>query len=144
MIRALTGYSTKHPWKVIALWAVLGLALAALAPTLFARVTQNQTGNFLPRSYDSAAALRIAEERFGVDPDATTVTVLVGRADGKALGASDEKRVEAEAAGLGGRRVVMPREDDGPEFLIPDRSQTPASPRRWLRPTGASSCSPWS
>ncbi|MGW2816422.1 MMPL family transporter [Streptomyces sp. NPDC001415] len=125
MIRALTGYSTKHPWKVIALWAVLGLALTALAPTLFARVTQNQTGNFLPRSYDSAAALRIAEERFGVDPDATTVTVLVGRADGKALGAADHQRVEAEAAKLGGRRVVMPREDDGPEFLIPDRSQTP-------------------
>ncbi|WP_053730114.1 MMPL family transporter [Streptomyces sp. WM6378] len=125
MIRALTGYSTKHPWKVIALWAVLGLALTALAPTMFARVTQNQTGNFLPRSYDSAAALRIAEEQFGVDPDATTVTVLVARSDGKALGAADQKRVEAEAAKLGGRRVVMPREDDAPKFLVPDRSQTP-------------------
>ncbi|MFI6474102.1 MMPL family transporter [Streptomyces sp. NPDC050516] len=125
MIRALTGYSTRHPWKVIALWAVLGLALTALAPTLFARVTQNQTGNFLPRSYDSAAALRIAEEQFGVDPDATTVTVLVARSDGKALGAADQKRVEAEAAKLGGRRVVMPREDDAPKFLVPDRSQTP-------------------
>ncbi|KOU35679.1 multidrug transporter [Streptomyces sp. WM6378] len=125
VIRALTGYSTKHPWKVIALWAVLGLALTALAPTMFARVTQNQTGNFLPRSYDSAAALRIAEEQFGVDPDATTVTVLVARSDGKALGAADQKRVEAEAAKLGGRRVVMPREDDAPKFLVPDRSQTP-------------------
>ncbi|MFI6053680.1 MMPL family transporter [Streptomyces violascens] len=125
MIRALTGYSTRHPWKVIALWAVLGLALVALAPTLFARVTQNQTGNFLPRSYDSAAALRIAEERFGVDPDTTTVTVLVGRADGRPLGTADQKRVEAEAAKLGGRRVVMPREDDAPKFLVPDRSQTP-------------------
>ncbi|MFD9631563.1 MMPL family transporter [Streptomyces violascens] len=125
VIRALTGYSTRHPWKVIALWAVLGLALIALAPTLFARVTQNQTGNFLPRSYDSAAALRIAEERFGVDPDTTTVTVLVGRADGQPLGAADQKRVEAEAAKLGGRRVEMPREDDAPKFLVPDRSQTP-------------------
>ncbi|MGW1866741.1 MMPL family transporter [Streptomyces mauvecolor] len=125
MIRALTGYSTRHPWKVIALWAVLGFALIALAPTLFARVTQNQTGDFLPRSYDSAAALRIAEERFGVDPDTTTVTVLVGRADGQPLGTADHKRVEAEAAKLGGRRVDMPREDDAPKFLVPDRSQTP-------------------
>ncbi|MEV2273241.1 MMPL family transporter [Nonomuraea africana] len=126
MIRALTGYSTRHPWKVIALWAVLGVALSALTPTLFDRVTQNQAGDFLPRSYDSAAALHIAKERFGVNPDATTVTVLVARSDGKALSAADQKRVETEAAKLGKRRVIMPREDDGPQqFLIPDRSQTP-------------------
>lgn len=125
MIRALTGYSTRHPWKVIALWAVLGVVLSALAPTLIARVTQHRTGDFLPRSYDSAAALQIAEEHFGVNPDATTVTVLVARTDGKALDASDRRRVGAEAATLAQRRVVMPREDDMPEFLVPDRSQTP-------------------
>ncbi|MEV4064316.1 MMPL family transporter [Nonomuraea dietziae] len=126
VIRALTGYSTRHPWKVIALWAVLGVVLSALTPTLFDRVTQNQAGDFLPRGYDSAAALHIAKEHFGVNPDATTVTVLVARADGKALGAADRKRVEAEAAKLAKRRVIMPREDDGPQqFLIPDRSQTP-------------------
>ncbi|WP_329180368.1 MMPL family transporter [Streptomyces decoyicus] len=125
MIRALTGYSTRHPWKVIALWAVLGVVLSALAPTLIARVTQHQTGDFLPRSYDSAAALHIAEEQFGVSPDATTVTVLVARSDGRALSTADQKRVEAEAAKLGQHRVIMPREDDGPQFLVPDRSQTP-------------------
>ncbi|MFC9756162.1 MMPL family transporter [Streptomyces sp. NPDC056921] len=125
VIRALTGYSTRHPWKVIALWAVLGVVLSALAPTLIGRVTQNQTGDFLPKSYDSAAALEIAEEQFGVNPDATTVTMLVARSDGKALGAADQKRVEAEAAKLAQRRVIMPREDDRPEFLVPDRSQTP-------------------
>ncbi|MFF2040805.1 MMPL family transporter [Kitasatospora sp. NPDC058170] len=125
MIRALTGYSTRHPWKVIVLWVVLGVALSALTPSLISRVTQNQTGEFLPRSYDSAAALQIAQERFGVDPDATTVTVLVARSDGRALGADDQKRIEAEAAKLAQRRVVMPREDDLPEFLVQDRSQTP-------------------
>ncbi|MEU9464023.1 MMPL family transporter [Streptomyces sp. NPDC048312] len=125
VIRALTGYSTRHPWKVIALWAVLGVVLSALAPTLIGRVTQNQTGDFLPKSYDSAAALEIAEEQFGVNPDATTVTMLVARSDGKALGAADEKWVEAEAAKLAQRRVIMPREDDRPKFLVPDRSQTP-------------------
>ncbi|HET6858242.1 MAG TPA: MMPL family transporter [Streptomyces sp.] len=124
MIRALTGYSTRHPWKIIALWAVLGVALSALAPMLIARVTQHQTGDFLPRSYDSAAALQIAEEQFGVDPDATTVTVLVARSDGRALGAADRKRIEAEAAKLAQRRVTMPRADDMPSFLVPDRSQT--------------------
>ncbi|CAM5669194.1 membrane protein [Streptomyces avidinii] len=125
MIRALTGFSTRHPWKVITLWVVLGLALSALAPVLIARVTHQQTADFLPRGYDSAAALRISQERFGADPDAVTVTVLVARSDGSALGAADQDRVEAEAAKLGARRVVMPRKDDMPRFLVPDRSQTP-------------------
>ncbi|MEU8921978.1 MMPL family transporter [Kitasatospora sp. NPDC048545] len=125
MIRALTGYSTRNPWRVIALWVVLGVALAGLSPMLLSRVTQARTGDFLPRGYDSAAALRIAEEEFGVRPDATTVTVLVARADGKALTAADEQRVGAEAAKLAQRRVAMPRKDDKPAFLVPDRSQTP-------------------
>jgi RND superfamily putative drug exporter len=125
VIRALTRYSTRRPWKVIALWAVLGVALSALTPTLLDRVTQSRTGDFLPRSYDSAAAQHIAQQQFGANPDATTVTVLVARSDGKAIGAADQQRIGAEAGKLGKRRVVMPRQDDGPQFLVPDRSQTP-------------------
>ncbi|MFB6888047.1 MMPL family transporter [Kitasatospora sp. NPDC056327] len=125
MIRALTGFSTRHAWKIIAVWAVLGLGMTALAPMLLGRVTQSQSGDFLPRSYDSAAALRIAEENFGVKPDATTITVLVARSDGKALGAADQQRIEAEAAELGRHRVEMPRKKDEPSFLLPDHSQTP-------------------
>ncbi|WP_405005625.1 MMPL family transporter [Kitasatospora purpeofusca] len=125
MIRALTRFSTRNAWKVIALWAVLGVGLAMLSPMLISRVTQSQSGDFLPASYDSAAALRIAEENFGIDPDATTVTVLVARTDGKALTPADEKRIGAEAAKLAQRRVEMPREKDQPAFLVPDRSQTP-------------------
>ncbi|MFE7188095.1 MMPL family transporter [Kitasatospora sp. NPDC057541] len=125
MIRALTGFSTRNAWKVIVLWAVLGLGLTALGPMLLGRVTDSQTADFLPKSYDSAAALRIAEEQFGVKPDATTVTVLVARSDGKALTDGDRQRIETEAAELGRRRVVMPRAEDEPSFLLPDRSQTP-------------------
>ncbi|MGY0462965.1 MMPL family transporter [Kitasatospora sp. cg17-2] len=125
MIRALTRFSTRNAWKVIALWAVLGVGLTLLSPMLMSRVTQSQSGDFLPASYDSAAALRIAEENFGIDPDATTVTVLVARTDGKALTPADEKRIGAEAAKLGQRRVEMPKMKDEPSFLLPDRSQTP-------------------
>lgn len=125
MIRALTGYSTRRPWRVIAVWVLLGAALIALTPTMLARVTQHQSADFLPNSYDSAAAQRIAEEKFGANPDTTTVTVLVARADGKALGTADQARVEAEAAKLARRQVLMPTEDDLPRFLVPDRSQTP-------------------
>ncbi|MFJ8043501.1 MMPL family transporter [Kitasatospora sp. NPDC096147] len=125
MIRALTGYSTRKPWRVIALWTVLGLALGVLSPMLLSRVTQARTGDFLPASYDSAAALRIAEEHFGLRPDATTVTVLVARADGKPLTAADRQKVTARSAELAAHRVEMPRKEGEPALLVPDRSQTP-------------------
>ncbi|WP_244809684.1 MMPL family transporter [Streptomyces sp. So13.3] len=126
VIRALTGFSTRNPWKVIAVWAVLGIVLTALSSTLIYRVTQNQTGDFLPKTYDSAAALKIAEDQFGVKSDANTVTVLVARPDGKALTAADQQRVGAEAEKLGRHRVTMPKpKDGGPSFLLKDYSQTP-------------------
>ncbi|WKV70267.1 MMPL family transporter [Streptomyces sp. PCS3-D2] len=124
MIRALTGFSTRNPWKVIALWAVLGIALAIAGQAFVFRATQSSTGSFLPPSYDSAAALKVAEERFGVEPDANTLTVLVARPDGAQLSADDERRIDEEAAEQGRHRVVMPT----PEKEVPfaqDHSQTP-------------------
>ncbi|MFJ5925528.1 MMPL family transporter [Kitasatospora sp. NPDC092948] len=134
MIRALTGFAARNAWKVIALWAVVGIGLTMLGPLLFSRVTQSQSGDFLPRSYDSAAALRIAEDHFGLDPDATVITVLVARTDGKTLTDGDQQRIEAGAARLGERRVEQPRMKDEPAFLLPDFSQTPKVAPAMLAP----------
>ncbi|MFG2821379.1 MMPL family transporter [Kitasatospora sp. NPDC048365] len=134
MIRALTGYATRHAWKVIALWAVVGIGLGVLGPMLLGRVTQAQSADFLPSGYDSAAALRIAEEQFGVKPDATTATMLVARTDGTPLTAADQQRIEREAADLGRHRVTMPRKEDEPAFLVPDHSQTPRIAPAMLAP----------
>ncbi|MFJ4775911.1 MMPL family transporter [Streptomyces sp. NPDC088762] len=124
MIRALTGFSTRNPWKVIAVWAVLGIALTFLGQALLYRATQSSTGDFLPSTYDSAAALKVAEERFGVKPDANTLTVLVARSDGAQLGDADERRIDEEAAKLGRHRVVMPRPEEETPFAR-DHSQVP-------------------
>ncbi len=136
MIRALTGFSTRHAWKVIALWAVLGVALTGVSPVLFAKVTGSNTADFLPARYDSAAALRVAEDHFGLRPDATTVTVLVARADGAPLKDADRRRIDAEADRLGRQRVVMPRKADDPSFLVTDRSQTPKVAPAMVAPDG--------
>ncbi|MFJ9694023.1 MMPL family transporter [Kitasatospora sp. NPDC101183] len=125
MIRALTGFSTRHAWKVIIVWVVVAVGMSVVAPMLLPRVTQSQTGDFLPKSYDSAVAMRIAEENFGVRSDAVTVTVLVARTDGAKLGAADQHQIEDVAAKLAKRRVVMPRNHDEPDFMTNDRSQTP-------------------
>ncbi|MFD8888880.1 MULTISPECIES: MMPL family transporter [unclassified Streptomyces] len=124
MIRALTGFSTRSPWKVIALWVVLGLAAAVLGQAFVFRAIQTGSGGFLPAHYDSAAALQIAEERFGVDPDANALTVLVARSDGAPLTAADEQRIDAQAAQLSRQRVVMPRTEDTMP-LAQDHSQVP-------------------
>ncbi|MFE7183825.1 MMPL family transporter [Streptomyces erythrochromogenes] len=124
MIRALTGFSTRNPWKVIAVWAVLGIALTIAGQALVFRATQSSTGDFLPPSYDSAAALKVAEERFGVRPDANTLTVLVARPDGAQLSGADERRIDEEAARLGRERVAMPRTEEEMPFAQ-DHSQTP-------------------
>lgn len=126
MIRALTGFSTRNPWKVIVLWAVVGIFLTMLGQSLLYRVTQSQSGDFLPAQYDSAAALKVAEEKFGVKPDANAVTVLVARADGQPLTGADQRRVGDIAAELGRRHVKMPEPgEDQPSFLAQDYSQTP-------------------
>ncbi|WTA95340.1 MMPL family transporter [Streptomyces avidinii] len=124
MIRALTGFSTRSPWKVIALWAVLGLAAAVLGQAFVFRAIQTGSGGFLPAHYDSAAALQIAEERFGADPDANRLTVLVARSDAAPLTAADERRIDAQAAQLSRQRVVMPRTEDTMP-LAQDHSQVP-------------------
>ncbi|MEU2242510.1 MMPL family transporter [Streptomyces sp. NPDC018338] len=125
MIRALAGFSTRNPWKVITLWVLLGMGLAMVGQALMYRVTESQLGDFLPEKYDSAVALKVAEEKFGIKPDANAVTMLVKRADGKPLGAADQQRAEAAAAALGRQRVTMPKSEDAPDFLAKDYSQTP-------------------
>ncbi|MET8755125.1 MMPL family transporter [Streptomyces sp. NPDC004667] len=124
MIRALTGCSTRNAWKVIALWAVLGIGLAILGQVFVFRATQPGNDGFLPATYDSAAALRISEESFGARPDSDPVTVLVARTDGGALGAADERRIEEVSARLAGRKIVMPRSEDDTPFNQ-DHSQVP-------------------
>lgn len=126
VIRALTGFSTRNPWKVIAAWAVIGIFLSILGQALVYRVTETQSGGFLPATYDSAAALKISEERFGVKPDANAVTVLVARKDGKRMTAADHDRVTAVAGALGRRPVEMPPVKEGePDLFAQDHSQTP-------------------
>ncbi|WP_051832192.1 MMPL family transporter [Streptomyces katrae] len=124
MIRALTGFATRSPWKVIALWAVLGIAATLLGQAFLFRATQPSTGEFLPATYDSAAALKVAEEHFGVRPDANPLTMLVARADGAKLSESDERRIDGEAAKLARREVTMPKTEETPPFAQ-DHSQVP-------------------
>ncbi|MDI2130910.1 MMPL family transporter [Yinghuangia seranimata] len=123
MIRATTQSATRHAWKVIILWTLVCGALTVLGPGLMSRASDAQTGDFLPKKYDSAAAMKIAEDRFGVSSDTTPVTVLVARTDGAKLDAKDQGRIKQTADRLGTRHIEMPDKGDTP--LQKDHSQTP-------------------
>ncbi|GAA3386955.1 MMPL family transporter [Streptomyces roseoviridis] len=125
MIRALTAYSTRRPWRVIALWAVLGILTAVVGQSLVFRVTQTDSARFLPSEYDAAQALRVAREEFGVRSDTDAVTVLVARRDGRPLRAADSERVAGVARELSATRVEMPWTDEQIPGLSTDYSQTP-------------------
>ncbi|MYY85481.1 MULTISPECIES: MMPL family transporter [unclassified Streptomyces] len=121
MIRKLTSFSTRHRWMTVVLWTVLGTALTFVGGAMMYDVTDSQAGDFLPKKYDSAVALRIAEEDFGTKPDANALTVLVARDDGGRLTPADQRHITGTAADLGRERVVGPK----PEPLMKDHSQTP-------------------
>ncbi|WP_282697536.1 MMPL family transporter [Streptomyces sp. CC208A] len=137
MIRALTGFSTRRPWWVIAVWAVVGIFLSLLGQVLVFRVTQTDSAGFLPPEYDAAAALRVARQEFGAEPDADAVTVLVARRDGEPLKAADRRRVDEVARELSATRVEMPRTDDRIPGLSADYSQVPRVTPETTAPDGS-------
>ncbi|MGW1108479.1 MMPL family transporter [Streptomyces sp. NPDC002540] len=125
MIRTLTAFGTRHAWKVIIVWTLLGLTLTMVSQGLVHRVTDSRFADFLPRQYDSVSAQAIAKDKFGIRADSDTLTVLVARTDGGALTARDQQGVAEKAETLGRLRITMPERDGIPAFLVQDRSQTP-------------------
>ncbi|MFF5973951.1 MMPL family transporter [Streptomyces sp. NPDC012769] len=137
MIRALTGFSTRRPWRVIVVWAVLGVFVAIAGQALVFRVTQTDSARFLPAEYDAAAALRVAREKFGAEPDTDAVTVLVARRDGKPLEDADRRRVAEVARELSGTRLTMPWTEEQIPGVSTDYSQVPRVEPAMTAPDGS-------
>ncbi|WP_079086595.1 MMPL family transporter [Streptomyces silvensis] len=125
MIRSLTVCATRHAWKFILLWSVLGIALTIVGQSKLHSVTEPDVGSFLPKSYDSAAALAVAEDEFGAKPDDNAVTMLVAREDGHKLRAADRGRIDEVATDLGRQRLKTANPEDVPAFLLTDHAQKP-------------------
>ncbi|MFG3260505.1 MMPL family transporter [Streptomyces sp. NPDC048172] len=121
MIRSITSYAARNRWKTLVVWLVLGAALTFVGQTMMHRVTDAQSADFLPSTYDSAKALDIAEREFGEKPDDNAVTVLVARTDGAELTGGDRKHIARTAAALGEERITAEK----PEPFAVDHSQTP-------------------
>ncbi|WP_406282534.1 MMPL family transporter [Embleya sp. NBC_00896] len=131
MIQRTTAFATRHRWLTIIVWAIFGLGLTAVGQPLMNSVTDSQTGDFLPKEYDSAAALQIAEKKFDEKPDPNAVTVLVARADGAKLGPQDRKKIADTTAELAKKPI-----EAEPEQFAEDFSQTPRLAVGMVAPNG--------
>src|SRR4051794_10936422 len=89
MIHRITNFATRFPKSVIAFWLVLALALSVVPAAVGYKVMTDDTTEFLPKDSESAQAIAYARDAFGVQKGTRTVTMLVKRADGKALTAAD-------------------------------------------------------
>ncbi|RZS34766.1 RND superfamily putative drug exporter [Herbihabitans rhizosphaerae] len=110
-----------NPWKVIGIWVLAAFAIVAFSPKLTDITNSDQT-SFLPDSYESVEATKIAEKAFPTGKQATALVVFK-RQDGAPLGVPDQGRVtqvagELNAAGIDRVKGVV----SGPESLSPNHS----------------------
>jgi RND superfamily putative drug exporter len=96
-IGAISAAAARHPWRVIVVWiAAMFMASSMAGPKLW-QVTTNDTSHFLPNKYESVRATQFGQAHFGQLKNATAVTALVHRADGKPLGKADRAEIAVQA-----------------------------------------------
>lgn len=98
MFERLGRFVVHNPWKVIAAWVLITIAVVSFAPTL-GDVTNSDQANFLPSDYESVQAAELATEAFGEQTDASA-TIVVRRVDGAALSEADKTTIGGLAEDL--------------------------------------------
>ena len=94
----ISSAAARRPWPVIVIWAAVMLIAASLAGPKLWQVTTNDESHFLPNKYESVRATQFGQAHFGQLKDASAVTALVRRADGKTLTSTDRARSQAAVA----------------------------------------------
>src|SRR5580658_532807 len=102
---ALGRLVTRHPWKVIAVWIIVAVAVVATAPKL---PTTTNEASFLPSSYESIKAQNLQNQAFpqAGKIDAAAAIIVFARSDGGRLTPADKAKVASIASTLNGRHIA--------------------------------------
>src|SRR5580693_7075760 len=102
---ALGRMVTNHPWRVIAVWIIVAVAVVATAPAL---PTTSNEASFLPSSYESIKAQNLQDQAFpeAGKVDATAAIIVFARSDHGRLTAADKAKVASVASTLNGRHIA--------------------------------------
>ncbi|WP_214633039.1 MMPL family transporter [Antrihabitans cavernicola] len=109
-----------NPWKVIAAWVVVAVAVLTFAPGLNDVLNREQAG-FLPDKYESVQTQKLAESAFAKSNDATGTAVLK-RDDGGPLTPQDQEKITALANTLSTSKIDrVVAAQTGPQAVSPNR-----------------------
>lgn len=115
----LSSLIVDRPWRVIVLWLVLAAVLVPFAPKVQS-VTSSNEASFLPSSYESVQAQRVAKRAF-LHGSGTSAVFVFRREDGGRLTPADRAAVSRTARALSAAGVArVQRVATGPDALSPD------------------------
>jgi RND superfamily putative drug exporter len=102
---ALGRLVTLHPWRVIAGWIIIAIAVIATAPAL---PTTTNEASFLPSSYESIKAQNLQDQAFPQSGrvDATAAIIVFARSDSGRLTAADQAKVASVASALNSAHIT--------------------------------------
>ena len=97
-------FIVRNPWKVIAAWIVIAVAVIATAPAL---PTTTNEASFLPSSYESIRATALQNQAFPQQGHVTAAAAIIvfSRPDGGQLTAADSVNVVRVAAELNAKHI---------------------------------------
>jgi putative drug exporter of the RND superfamily len=109
-----------NPWKVIAGWVLVTIAIVAFAPTL-SDVTTSDQANFLPSDYESVQAGELAEQAFSQTNDASA-SIVVKRKDSQELSGADQAAISDLSTRIDGADIErVTGSTTGDPFLSPNK-----------------------
>ena len=101
---ALGRFIVHNPWKVIAAWIIVAIAVVATAPAL---PTTTNESSFLPGKYESIRAQALETQAFPQTSNVTAEAAIIvfSRPDGAALSAADSAKVASVVSRLGAKHI---------------------------------------
>src|SRR5687768_10081705 len=100
MFERLGAAVVRHPWRVMLVWVVLGVALTLFAQARIFEVTTSDQKDLLTKSSESVQGAELAERAFGKPEGTTSLTGLVKRSNGDQLTRNDMSTVKELTAGM--------------------------------------------
>lgn len=119
MFDRLSHFVVARRWWVIASWLLAAVVIVPFSPGL-TDVTNSDEASFLPGSYESAQADRLARQSFP-DQSGATALLVFKREDGARLTSGDHLTVERVSADLADAGIDRVRGiETGPQQISPD------------------------
>jgi RND superfamily putative drug exporter len=120
MLEEFGSFIVKHRWWVIGSWIVAAILVITLCPTL-SSVESNDQSSFLPQSYESVQASKVAKKSFPVTESATDIIVFRSKT-GKVLTIREKAAIQSATDTLNSSHLSRVKAViTGPQQLSPDK-----------------------